>query len=203
MSTAVATPTDIKERDRRTHKGARGKKHPAYYRAKNRALLHERLPKITSMFSKGHTIIEIAKELGVQRKYVRTVINKMEEELIKRGLFDVDKGRARAYNSINLRIKTLWEQWELTTVTKNGEPCQGNLAIMAMINDLERDKRDLLGLDMPKKVEMTGKAHMVEWATILTVGSQLAPNQLEPKKDDSIEDKIKNVGRVTVEDNKE
>jgi hypothetical protein len=137
----------------------------------------ERRKTVASLYLRGKFQSEISKEVNVDRCTVSRDLQVIEEEWLKSGVMDLNAAKARELAKLDEIERQAWDAWEksrkdsetmeVTGTAQGGKSIpdkvkkithrrDGDPKYLDIVLNCVRQRRDILGLDAPKKLEHGG-----------------------------------------------
>ncbi len=162
--------------------------------------MENRRQRVSELYLRGSYQADIAVELGVDQATISRDLAELRKEWLERSINHIDQKKAIELAKLDRLEVTYWDAWEhskldaeteITKSTPNGhvhevrrEGQSGNPAFLAGVMSCINKRCELLGLDAPKKAEVTGKDGAplaFSWSDFV---KQAAPEPPAETKDD-------------------
>lgn len=139
-----------------------------------RAAAMARRPQVAQDYLRGETQADIAKKYGVDQGQISRDLKAIQREWLKSTTFNLDRIKAKELARLDEIERAAWEGWRLSLlnaesekkvvivegkskIEKTSEGQSGNPRFMEVILRCIDQRCRLLGLEAPKRAELTGK----------------------------------------------
>lgn len=138
-------------------------------------MLHKR-KKIVELMLNGLTHHQIAEELGIRVVQVRRLTAIIREQWAKECKVDYDGLVAQKKMEYAKVRKEAYEAYEASRLNSKGEPRTPDISFLHLVMDTFKAERELLGLDAPKRMDVSQQVIQMNWDSIAGGIRELVPD---------------------------